>query len=448
MKNNKTIDNFSALERELDWFQMALDVRFQGYFNPNDESVDLPQPPNLEKDESNYAQVVRQYGFGINERLVFCLALAPHLRPQILDLFFTTNKQINRPFTEFGGKRGQNHAGFLPTGETAAFLVAPDDISDRIEVGKMFSPEHAFAVEHMLYLDETNPKEPFLSGRLMINEAFLSSVTPGKNSLPESTDLFPGKLISTKMEWKDLVVHPSVMEELMEIKSWIENERQLMEDPVFNKQVKPGFRSLFYGQPGTGKSLAASLLGKTGGLDVYRIDLSYFVSKYIGETEKNLSKIFNFAERQNYILFFDEADALFGKRTQSNSSNDRYANQEVSYLLQRIEDFSGILILASNLKPNMDEAFSRRFQSIIHFPMPDADQRLRLWQNLFRGRIKPAQDVELETLAKDYELSGGSMINILRRSTLKAIKSNQQEISYKDIIQSIRNEYQKDSKTI
>ena len=134
------------------------------------------------------------------------------------------------------------------------------------------------------------------------------------------------------------------------------------------------------GPPGTGKTMTASLLGKEFNKDVYRIDLSQIVSKYIGETEKNLEKIFVKAEHKDWILFFDEADALFGKRSNVQSAHDKYANQEVSYLLQRVEDFSGLIILASNYKTNIDSAFVRRFNAIIHFPMPGHHERFELWR--------------------------------------------------------------------
>lgn len=141
-----------------------------------------------------------------------------------------------------------------------------------------------------------------------------------------------------------------------------------------DRVVKPGYRTLFYGSSGTSKTLTAALLGKMTGRGVYRINLSKMVSKYIGETEKNLAQIFDRAEKEEWILFFDEADALFGKRTSIKDSYDRYANQEVSYLLQRMEDFNGLVILESNLK-KIDEAFMRRFQSIIHFPLHGKDER-------------------------------------------------------------------------
>ena len=137
-----------------------------------------------------------------------------------------------------------------------------------------------------------------------------------------------------------------------------------------NRYVSGGYRVLFHGPPGTGKSMTVRLLGKNSGRDVFRVDLSQVVSKYIGETEKNLSRIFDKAELRDWILFFDEADALFGKRTDIKDAHDRFANQEISFLLQRIEDFSGLVILATNLKSNLDEAFLRRFQSVVYFNVP------------------------------------------------------------------------------
>ena len=180
---------------------------------------------------------------------------------------------------------------------------------------------------------------------------------------------------------------------------------------------------------------------------VYRIDLSKVVSKYIGETEKNLASLFDHAQHQNWILFFDEADSLFGKRTESRNANDRAANQQVSYLLQRIEDFPGIVILATNLRSNLDDAFARRFQSIIHFAMPTAEQRVQLWEDNFRDKpYRLAPDVDLARLARDYELSGGSIINVLRYACLRAIVRDPQEIQPQDLFDGIRKELHKEGR--
>ena len=153
-----------------------------------------------------------------------------------------------------------------------------------------------------------------------------------------------------------------------------------------------------------------------------RIDLSQVVSKFIGETEKNLATVFTEAARRDWILFFDEADALFGKRTATSSSHDRYANQEVAYLLQRVEDHPGLVILATNLKSNLDEAFARRFQISIHFAPPDATQRERLWRESFGRHVPLAPAVDLRRIAEAYDLTGGQIINVVRHAAIMAAK--------------------------
>ena len=186
--------------------------------------------------------------------------------------------------------------------------------------------------------------------------------------------------------------------------------------------------------------MSAALLGRLSERDVYRIDLSLVVSKYIGETEKNLARVFDRAQQQGWILFFDEADALFGKRSETTNSNDRYANQEVAYLLQRIEGFDGVAILASNLRDNLDDAFTRRFESIVYFMLPRPPERLRLWQRGFSAKAQLAPEVELEAIARDYELSGGSIMNVIRRVSLESIAADQRAIERDDLVRAIRRE--------
>ena len=183
-------------------------------------------------------------------------------------------------------------------------------------------------------------------------------------------------------------------------------------------------------------------------MDVYRVDLSQVVSKYIGETEKNLSNIFDQAESRNWILFFDEADSLFGARTQTNNSNDRAANQEISYLLQRVEDFPGIVILASNLKSNIDEAFSRRFQSSVYFPMPEAEERLTLWKNIFEKTPVENREEIFEHFAEKYELAGGALTNVARYAAISAIMDKHEVINKLNLQQAISRELLKEGKIV
>ncbi|MGF6930305.1 hypothetical protein QFZ48_005805 [Chitinophaga sp. W2I13] len=381
------------------------------------------------------------------ERIILLLALIPHIQPQLLDIFFVKNATYDRGFTEFGGIKGQMHGGFLPTGETAAFLLTADGLQQRFNMIRYFSPDHFFAKHQILKLNPAGD-EPLLSGTLSLSTEYLSLFTEGVSYRPDYNTQFPAKRIETGMEWQDLVLEPHAMEEVEDIRTWIEHGTTLLHDWGMSHKIKPGFRSLFYGPPGTGKSLTACLLGKTFNMDVYRIDLSLVVSKFIGETEKNLAQVFDKAINQQWILFFDEADALFGKRTQTSSSNDRYANQEVAYLLQRVEDFPGVVILATNLKANIDEAFARRFQSMIYFSMPGPEQRLRIWEQSFPSHIALEDKVNLEDTARKYEMTGGTIINVVRYSCLMALKRGDKTIRQKDLLAGIRKEFGKDGKIV
>lgn len=451
-KNNNTTKaelNANALAKEFIWLHKVMSFRFASYFGgeTNYKSIYEIPAPNLFNDKSIYAEIIRRFNFNIDERIVLLLSLAPHLSPQLLDLFFTKNETYGRGFTEFGGVKGNQHSGFIPTGETSAFIIAGTDINKRFDVMTIFDEFHAFKTNRILTLDRTKTAEPLLSGILTITKGYLSYFTTGEEYVPPFNSEFPAEKITTKLDWEDLVVEPAVLDEIEEILKWLEYRHQIMNTWGLQKFIKPGYRSLFYGPPGTGKTLTVSLLGKTSNRDVYRVDLSKIVSKYIGETEKNLANIFDQAENKEWILFFDEADAIFGKRTSTQDAKDRYANQEIAYLLQRMEDFPGLLILATNLKSNMDEAFARRFQSMIYFPQPGHSLRLKLWENTF-GEFEFEDDVSLKEIAKNYELTGGTIINILGYVSLKAAEKENKKVTKKDIIHGIRKEFRKEGKTI
>lgn len=410
------------MEQQTEWFNQVLTTSIQLYFQQECECSSLEEvvPPTdrwLEK-KTGVQQITFQ------ERTVVMLALMPHICPQVLDIFFVQNKNFDRQYTEFGGWKGLSHGGFLPTGETASFIIAGEDVEKRKSVVRMFQKDHWFYGRNILRLEGANEGEPFLSGQLRVSEEFLSRVMLEKEYKPDYNIGFPAKRITTALEWEDMVVDYQVASELDEICTWIKSEKIIMDDWGLSKFLKAGYRSLFYGPPGTGKTLAATLLGKKNGMDVYRVDLSMIVSKYIGETEKNLARVFDLAENQNWILFFDEADALFGKRTSTNTSNDRHANQEVAYLLQRIEDFPGIIILATNLRSNIDEAFSRRFQSVIYFPMPTEELRAELWRKMLPAQWLGGNADELIAIAAETELSGGAIANVVRGCAIALAKEN------------------------
>jgi AAA+ superfamily predicted ATPase len=436
-----------ALEGDLDWLDQVVKLRLEQHFQQLEGGFAAAPPPPEPTPGSELGRLVSDHALGAGDRLVLALALAPHLRPSALDLFFVRNQNLDRGFTEFGGWKGQRHGGFLPTGETAAFLMAGPSLALRMDLLERFDPGHAFATQGLLKLDSDGSAEPQLSGALQISAEALQRLSTGVWHKPDYNAQFPAKLITTGLGWDDLVLAPEVLEEIEAIKAWLNHGPELMRDWGLARSIKPGYRGLFYGPPGTGKTLTATLIGQSAGADVYRIDLSMVVSKYIGETEKNLARVFDQAQSRRWILFFDEADALFGKRTSASSSNDRHANQEIAYLLQRVEDFPGVVILATNLKGNLDEAFARRFQSMIHFPMPDAEQRLRLWRApLDPSRLAP--DVDLAALAEAYEVSGGAIANVLRYAAIQALRGGRRQISAADLRAGLSKELRKDGRTL
>lgn len=385
--------------------------------------------------------------FSFAEKVVLFLALVPYIRPGFLEDVMMQALPQGGEFIAFGGVKAQQHRGILPTGETAIFLLAGMDIPERLKYQKMFNSDGLFATHALLQVDTVPNGEPNMSGRLMPDEDWLEKILLGKESAPVYSAEFPARKISTAMEWEDLVLHPQTAENINDIQLWVSYHQKVLEDPTFGRRIKPGYRVLFYGKAGTGKTLTASLLGKKFGIPVYRIDLSQVVSKYIGETEKHIEMVFTRAERKNWILFFDEADALFGKRTSVQSSNDKFANQEVSYLLQRIEDFEGLLILASNFKNNIDDAFLRRFHNIIHFPMPSATERYKLWTQSIPESMLPHTDIDWRMIADTYDITGAEIVNVMYYASLKCYSRKDSILQAGDIYEGIKKELKKQDKS-
>lgn len=439
--------NAHDLEQELAWLGQVLDARFNSYFAQDAAALDVfsVNPPDLSGSSSSYARFVANYRLVFAERLAVVLALTPHIRPRLLDIFFTRNKTFDRRFTEFGGVHGGPDGDFTPTGETLVFILAGEDLILRFATQALFEGDHFFARHNILRLTPLGD-EPLMKAPLRLSAESLGYFTNGQPRRPDFGPGFPARRIETELTWEDLVLHPGTRRQIEEIETWLHHGATLMHDWAMAPKLRPGYRSLFYGPPGTGKTMTACLLGKYTGRDVYKIDLALVASKYIGETEKNLAKVFDQAQHKGWILFFDEADALFGKRSETRDAHDRYANQEVAFLLQRIESFDGIAILASNRRENLDEAFARRFESIIYFPLPRPEERLRLWRQGFSPQAQLAGNLDLERIAQEHALAGGAIMNVIRYASLQALKAGRNEITAEDIQQGIRLEYAKEGK--
>jgi len=441
--------NARDLEAELGWFAKVLDLRFNQYFELS-EAKEVPAipplPPEFKQPSSSYARFIETIGLTFDERLALVLALVPHLRPRLFDVFHTRNSTFDRRFTEFGGVRTGPDADFHPTGETLAFILGGDSIEARLKVATLIDPDGTLARHNLVRPNPAGPDEDVMKGALKVAPDMLSILLLGDAPGPAFGAHFPAQRIETSLEWDDLVLHPGTRAQVSEIEAWIAHGPTLMEEWGMKRVLRPGYRCLFYGPPGTGKTMTATLIGKATGRPVYRVDLSLVVSKYIGETEKNLARVFDGAQSRGWILFFDEADALFGKRGESKDAHDRYANQEVSFLLQRVETFDGIAILASNLRDNIDQAFARRFESVIHFPIPRPEERIELWRRGIPSQAHLADDVDLGEIANDHVLTGGAIMNAVRFAALAAVNEGGRPIARSHLLHAIRREFAKEGR--
>ena len=436
--------NARVIEDDLKWLQSIIEYRIENFITKQTGEIDAPAS-DINETGVFYANFLQERGLTADERKVVLLALAPEVQPELLDRFFIRNNTFDKIYSEFGGISVPSFNGFIPTHKTALFVLGGPQLSEQLKYTTVLDKLYA---ANILTKNKTQDYSPANHRKLTLSDSALSYILTGEDIPYEYSSDFPARRLITLMEWQDLVLHESTAFQLKELLAWPDHGEKLFGELQMGKNIQPGYRTLFYGPSGTGKTLTAALLGKKVNKPVYRIDLSQLVSKYVGETEKNLEKIFNAAENRDWILFFDEADALFGKRTGINSSNDRFANQETAYLLQRIEVCDNMVLLATNLKTNIDEAFTRRFQSIVHFPVPTEAERYRLWWGALSERMALDEAIDLKEIAQKYDLTGGSIVNVVRYATLMAVANETDRIQYGDLMDGIRREYMKLGRTL
>jgi len=244
--------------------------------------------------------------------------------------------------------------------------------------------------------------------------------------------------------WPDLVLPGPAVTQLRELVARVRRRDRVLDEWKLGRGDSRGrgIKALFAGESGTGKTMSAEVLAGDLGLDLYVIDLSTVVDKYVGETEKNLDRIFAEAERVNGVLLFDEADALFGKRSEVRDAQDRYANVETAYLLQRMDTFEGLAVLTTNLRSNIDEAFARRLDVIVDFPMPEAADRLRLWELHLGPALPRAGDIDLGFLARSFRMAGGNIRNVALGAAYLAADDDR-AVSMLDLVRATEREYRK-----
>ena len=256
-------------------------------------------------------------------------------------------------------------------------------------------------------------------------------------------------LIHAKYSWEDLVLPEEEKTMLMNACDQITYKHVVYNNWGFEKRLAygKGVSMLFAGPPGTGKTMAARVVANALGIEIYKVNLSQIMSKYIGETEKNLNVLFDEAKKSNVILFFDETDALFGKRTEVKDSHDKNANLETSYLLQKMEEYDGITVMSTNYLENIDAAFFRRISYVIHFPFPDEKSRKAIWKGMYPKEVPMSEDIDFDYLARQFELSGGNIKNIAVTSAFLAAK-NDDKLKMKHILKALKYELTKQGKTL
>lgn len=304
---------------------------------------------------------------------------------------------------------------------SVSFCFTPGQIESAVRNALRAQPRNSTATH-------AGPDELFRNCREESNQTLLNFATK----------------IVPRYRWTDIVLPADTQTQLEEICNCVRSRGLVFESWGFGRKFSlgRGLNVLFAGDSGTGKTMSAEIIAGDLQLDLFKIDLSCIVSKYVGETERNLSKIFNEAQTSNSILFFDEADALFGKRSEVKDAHDRYANIEINYLLQKMDDYEGIVILATNLRSNLDAAFTRRLNYVVEFPFPDEFYRETIWRKVFPQLTPLCDDIDFEFLAKRFKLAGGNIKNIALNGAFLASR-NGGRVTMEHLIHATRREFQK-----
>lgn len=400
-------------------------------------------------DEFPYGFLNTSLELDFQERIMLLLTLEPHYNPVAINDRMALMRELSTGLAgAFGYYRDPFSGNHYPTLQTAMFLCGGGDVYQWRMAEQTILLRGRLFKEQIVTLRDTDHRGRIgnrLNQLIDLAPEYVDYILHGQSPRPDFGRAFPASWISTELSWDQLVLNKHTMAEITDVMDWVEHKSMVLS--TSKNKINKSFPCLFYGPPGTGKSFTAKLIGRQYGKNVFRIDLSMIVSKYIGETEKNLAQLFDRAEGKDWILFFDEADALFGKRTGISDSKDKWANLEMSYLLQRMEEHEGLCILATNFKQNLDPALTRRFQALIHFPFPKEEEREIIWKKSIPPGFTYPKDISFEKLAQ-YELSGAGIANVIKAAAVKAVKRGDYILATSDMSRFIKLEYAKDSRTV
>lgn len=399
-----------VIDSEINWFETIIESTLQ---STEEQPFLYIDPPELKNAEGAYAELVKKHDLNSDERLLLMLAFSIHRKPELIRKFNFEDNRASlhiQPYQNIGA----------PTAETFLWLVCGSDLKARMEKDYLFDSNHLFFRENLLSLEHSGQYMGRYHGVLNMENDYIDLFMYNEYRIPQFSPEFPAVHAKTEYDIMEITMPKDMRSRLLEIRAAIEFEDYMRHDLAYGKDMTPGYLALFYGPPGTGKSLTAATLGKLLDMQVFEVDVSNLVSKYIGETTKNLDKLFRKASGKNWVLVFNEADALFSKRSEAKSSDDAgatHANQTISYLLEAIPRHKGVIILTTNMRHNFDKAFGRRINSEIHFKPLTPHQAGIYTKKYIHSKLPLEKEVDLEAVYKRHcqNISIASIHNIVHR---------------------------------
>lgn len=428
--------HIQCISNELNWLSERISYLM------NHQSGTAPLLPPLDANTA-YGESVISNQLTDADRVLLNLALAANFAPE--SLIALAEAAMQKEWNLFiGGVFRNGQAVFYPTVRTAVFLLAGKHYAYRAMYAGYFHLQHRLFLSGLILAETEKETDNFLNAELRFNDQFLNTFLTGQPPRLDGGQGFPARRSKHTHTLSDVVLSDDTRQEIEKLRRFTRHMKQLWEINTRNR-YRNNFISIFSGEPGTGKSHTADALGNEFGLPVYKVNFAQMVSKYIGETEKNLEKVFDRFDRQPCILFFDEAEAVFSKRNEVKDSHDQHANNLQSYLLQKIEEFAGIIILATNvqqLSQYFDKAFQRRIRLIATFNFPDYAERKQLWARALEPPYS-FEDGLIDTLAKNYQLTGGGIYNVVSDALLEAMDKQTQRITFDMLETAMKDEFKK-----
>lgn len=429
VKAKELCKEFDFLKKYITWFEDVI----QGIEPENIENLMLKELPENAADDP-VSCFFEDNAMDYEYRVALIVFLLDYYFPELMRHFLPLfSKEESR--NVIGGRLSQHIKRYEPCMRTILFLLSGKDYSKRVQYSHILE-----SVNNELFtagiLDWKYPNESTENSPVKITENYRQALIGKKKPRLDSGDNFPASYTPTKFSFEEVILGPETIRDLEPMFAYLKVRKQIKQNPELNKLVKPCFMTVFSGFPGTGKTLAAKTIGKMHGMPTYSLELSRVVSKYLGEFEKSIDKVLTRFSGKDCILFIDEADSIFSKRLENVSdAKDKYINQEMAYLLQRLEDYDGVIILASNVanfKRQIDNAMLRRIRSIVNFSFPTYVERAKLWQNALPKSFN-YEETLIEKLAQNFQLSGASIYNIVSELIISVIDKEIKEVTY-DII--------------